>query len=168
MRPDIYAAFQAGRETLLKEAAYLDDRLWDDWLALYAVDCVYWLPTWLTEGTLSTDPQRELAHIYYASRAGLEDRVKRIRSMQSPASNSMRRTTHMVGNILTLAADENALQLRSSWTCHVFDPQHKRTSVLFGSAEYQLRLEERAWKIARKKTIVQNDYLPSMVDIYCV
>ena len=165
MRPDIDAVLEPGKETLLREAAYLDERRWDDWLALYTLDCVYWL---LTEATLSTDPQRELAHIYYASRAGLEDRVKRIRSMQSPASRSMRRTTHMVGNILALAADEHAIQLRSSWTCHVFDPQHKKTSVLFGSAEYQLRLEEKAWKIARKKTIVQNDYLPSMVDIYCV
>lgn len=162
------ALVELGKQTILNEAVYLDERNWDDWLALYTTDCVYWVPTWLTQETLSTDPQRELAHIYYASRAGLEDRVLRIRSRQSPASTSMRRTTHMVGNIFARAADESAMQLRSSWTCHVFDPHQKKTFVMFGSAEYQLRPEQGMWKIARKKTILQNDYLPSMVDVYCI
>ncbi len=144
----MHTAPESGRHVLLAEAACLDEKRWDDWLALYCTDCTYWLPTWLTEETLSADPQRELAHIYYTSRAGLEDRVRRIRSRQSPASNAMRRTTHMVGNILALQ-DEGSLQkLRSSWTCHVFDPLRKTTSVLFGHAEFVLRLERDIWRIA--------------------
>ena len=53
----------------------LDERRWDEWIALYAPDCEYWVPTWRDEENLTSDPQAELSHIYYANRAGLEDRV---------------------------------------------------------------------------------------------
>jgi 3-phenylpropionate/cinnamic acid dioxygenase small subunit len=157
-----------GRELLWQEAACLDDRRWDEWLDLYTPDCEYWLPTWLSEETLSGDPSRELAHIYYASRAGLEDRVLRIRSGTSPASRPLRRTTHMIGAITARSVQGQSMELRSSWTCHVFEPLHQKTYLLFGLAETQLRLETAGWKIARKKIVVNNDYLPAMIDIYCV
>ena len=160
---------EIGREVLVREAAYLDERRWDDWLALFAEDCEYWVPTWRTEEVLTENPQAELSHIYYASRAGLEDRVVRIRSGRSPASVPLRRTTHMLGNVLVTATEGDALmRLRSSWTSHVFDPRHKKTEVFFGHAHYELRRSGKAWLIAKKKTVLQNDYLPSMVDIYCL
>lgn len=153
-------ALAAGREILYREAAYLDDRRWDDWLALYAEDCEYWVPTWRTEEELSTDPRSELSHIYYANRAGLEDRIVRIRSRRSPASSPLRRTTHVIGNILAIGPDT----LRSAWTCHAFDPHHKNTHTFFGSAETTIR----AGLIRRRKIILASDYLPAMVDVYCL
>lgn len=147
-------------DILYKEAAYLDDRRWDEWIALYAPDCEYWVPTWRTEDELSDNPRTQLSHIYYASRAGLEDRIVRITSRRSPASTPLRRTTHVIGNILAIGPDT----WRTAWTCHVFDPHHKNTYVLFGSAETTIR--ERL--IRRRKIIVQSDYLPAMVDVYCL
>lgn len=166
---DINALIAGARNIPLLEGAYLDDACWDDWLALYASDCVYWVPTWRSEQALTTDPQTELSHIYYASRAGLEDRVLRIRSTHSPATVPIRRTCHSIGNVLlTRGPDQSGASLRTAWTCHVFDPRHKKSYVLFGSALYQLRLQGELWSITHKKTIVQNDYLPSMVDVYCL
>lgn len=162
------ASLAAGAAILYREAAYLDDRRWDDWLALYATDCEYWVPTWRTEEELATNPQSELSHIYYASRAGLEDRIVRINSRRSPASMPIRRTTHLIANVLLLSGDSKAMQLRSSWTCHVFDPHHKNHTVLFGSSEYTLRAQAASWLISKRKTIIQNDYLPAMVDVYCI
>jgi 3-phenylpropionate/cinnamic acid dioxygenase small subunit len=159
---------ELGREIPLREAAYLDDRRWDEWLALFAPDCEYWVPTWLTEDELSTDPQTEISHIYYASRAGLEDRIVRIRSDRSPATMPMRRTTHIVGSVLVTGGNDKDMQLRSSWACHVFEQKHKKVHTLFGHAEYRLRRVGADWCIAAKKTVLQNDYLPSVVDIYCL
>jgi 3-phenylpropionate/cinnamic acid dioxygenase small subunit len=99
----------------------------------------------------------------------LEDRIVRIRSGRSPASVPLRRTTHVVGNFLLAGAEGKSLiRMRSSWTSHVFDSHHKRTDVFFGHAYYELRRKGKSWLIAKKKTILQNDYLPSMVDIYCI
>ncbi len=160
---------EIGREILYREAAYLDEQRWDEWLALFTEDCEYWVPTWRTEGELTSNPRAEISHVYYAGRAGLEDRIVRIRSGRSPASMPLRRTTHIVGNVLLTGTEGDALmRLRSSWTSHVFDPHHKKTDVFFGHAYYDLRSEGKTWSIAKKKTILQNDYLPSMVDIYCI
>ncbi len=153
---------------LYREAALLDERRWDDWIALFAQHCEYWVPTWRTEAELATDPQRELSHIYYASRAGLEDRLVRIRSGRSPATTPMRRTAHCVSNIELLNAAEDRLEVRSTWANHVFDPHHRTQLVLFGWSEHRLEYGSGGWLIARKKIVLQNDQLPAMIDIYCL
>ena len=163
------ALLDAGRDVLSREAAFLDERRWNDWLALFTEDCEYWVPTWRTEEELTSNPQAEISHIYYADRAGLEDRIVRIRSGRSPASKPLRRTAHIVGNLLLTGAQGRSLmRLRSSWTCQVFDPRHKKTDTFFGHAYYELRRTGKSWLIAKKKTVLQNDYLPAMVDIYCI
>ena len=165
---DMDSKYELGRQIPFREAAYLDDRQWDEWLALFSTDCEYWVPSWLTEEVLSTDPQKEIAHIYYASRAGLEDRIVRIRSGRSPATTPLRRTTHILGSVLVIEQAAHSMKLRSSWSCHVFEQRHKKTTTLFGHAEYALSLQGDDWRIKAKKTVLQNDYLPSMVDIYCI
>lgn len=160
---------EAGRDILALEAACLDEQRWDEWLALFAADCEYWVPTWVTEERLAEDPQSQLSQIYYSSRAGLEDRIARIRTGKSPASTPLRRTTHMTANLVLLAGEAGRnMTLRSSWTSHVFDPNSKKSYVLFGYANYALRFSDSTWLIGRKKTVVQNDYLPTMVDVYCI
>ena len=159
----------AGVELLEREAMYLDERRWDDWLALFTEDCEYWMPTWKTDDALTTDPQVELSHVYYASRAGLEDRIVRIRSRRSPASTPMPRTTHLLSNILPVdAPNGERMRLRSSWVSHVFFPRSRESHAFFGHSEHGLLLREGRWLISHKKIVLQNDYIPTMLDIYCV
>ena len=73
---------ETGRDIVALESACLDERRWDEWLALFAADCEYWVPTWVTEERLADDPQSQLSQIYYSSRAGLEDRIRH--RMQEP------------------------------------------------------------------------------------
>lgn len=159
----------AGVELLEREAICLDEQRWDDWLALFTTDCEYWIPTWRHDETLTADPRKELSHIYYASRAGLEDRIVRIRSGRSPASMPLPRTTHILGNVRLLdVAPPERLRLRSSWITHVFFTRSRQTHAFFGHSEHDLVLREEQWLIARKKIVLQNDYIPGMLDIYCV
>ena len=159
----------AGMDVLQREVVYLDEQRWDEWLGMFVPDCEYWVPSWKNEETLTTNPQAELSHIYYASRAGLEDRIVRIRSRRSPASTPMPRTTHLIGNVLPLEAPQGErMKLRSSWVCHVFFPRQHDSHAFFGRSEHELVLRDGDWRIARKKILLQNDYIPTMLDIYCV
>src|SRR5258708_14697214 len=84
----VNARVEAGRlasgvELVHREAMYLDEQRWDDWLALYTDDCEYWMPAWKADGTPTTDPQARLSPISSANRAGLEDRTGRTRSGKS-------------------------------------------------------------------------------------
>lgn len=152
---------------LTAEAVALDERRWDDWLALYTSDCEYWVPTWTSEDRLAADPKRELSHIYYASRAGLEDRIARIRTGKSPASTPLKRTMHGFSNIVVVGeSDSHHIRARASWTCHAYDPHRQATELYFGHAEYLLRHAGARWLIQRKKTVLLNDTLPAVVDVY--
>src|SRR5574337_1167477 len=71
---------------LYREARYLDDKDWDNWLELYAPDATFWVPAWDDDGELTEDPQSEISLIWYGRRAGLEDRVFRIRTERSSAT----------------------------------------------------------------------------------
>jgi 3-phenylpropionate/cinnamic acid dioxygenase small subunit len=163
------ALLAAGSEILYREAAYLDERRWDEWVALFAADVEFWVPSWTAEGTLTANPQTELSLMYFAGRGGLEDRIVRIRSGRSPAALPLPRTTHIVGNILPLEPPQpERMRLRSSWTCHAFFPLMEATHTFFGRAEYELALRDQGWIIAKKKTILENDRIPMALDIYCL
>jgi 3-phenylpropionate/cinnamic acid dioxygenase small subunit len=163
------ALLAAGEEALQREGLYLDEQRWDEWIALFAPDCEYWVPTWTSDRTLASDPQRELSHIYYSNRQGLEDRIVRIRTGRSPASTPMPRTAHLVTAILALEPlTPERLRLRSTWSSHVFFPRSHTSCTFFGYAHHELVQRDARWVIQRKKVVLQNDYIPTMLDVYCI
>lgn len=158
----------AAQDLLVREGVYLDEQRWDEWLALYAEDCEYWVPTWIAEERLATDPKAQVSHIYYANRLGLEDRIARIRTGKAPSAIPLRRTAHSFGNLMLTQAGEQRFSCRSTWACRVYDPHSKKSFEVFGHAAYELRSAPGGWQIARKKTVLQNDTLPAMLDVYCL
>ena len=161
----------AACELVAREALLLDAQRWDDWLALYADDARFWLPAWTDDHRLAASPERELSLIYCAARAGLEDRVWRVRSGLSVASRPLPRTTHSVTNSVASFADDGAggdVVVRSSWTCHVFGLKERTTHVFHGRYEHRLRRDREEWRIAAKTIVLMNDTIPTMLDFYCV
>src|SRR5262249_31793555 len=63
------------RRLLEQEARLLDALRFEEWLALYAGECIYWVPA--TPG--GGDPRREVA-ISFDDRRRLEDRIYRLRT----------------------------------------------------------------------------------------
>jgi benzoate/toluate 1,2-dioxygenase subunit beta len=51
------------RQFLFAEARALDDKNWDAWLAFYAPDAEFWMPSWDDDDKLVTDPQTEVSLI---------------------------------------------------------------------------------------------------------
>ena len=150
------------------EGMLLDEQDWDGWLALYEEDAQFWMPAWKSETEPTADPLRELSMIYYDSRAGLEDRVQRIRSGRSVASTPLRRTAHLTGNVMLAGSDGGVETVKSSFSCHVYDTRTKTQHVFFGRTTHGLVRRGAELRIRRKKIILANDCIPTMLDIYCV
>ncbi len=165
---DPRALLDIGRTLIEHEAVLIEEQRWDEWLDLYTEDCVYWVPAWRHDDVLASDPEQELSLIYYSSRAGLEDRVLRIKSPNSPAGHRMARTTHMVANIRLDDGEADGIHLKSSWATHVFSPRFNSTDTFFGQVHHTLVLDDDKWRIQRKKIILMNDYIASLLDIYCL
>lgn len=154
-------------DLLNREALYLDTQRWDEWLALFTDDTEYWVPAWKGDHTPTENPKRELSLIYYASRAGLEDRVWRARSGKSVAAAVLPRTHHAISNILLHpGATMSAMFVSSYWTTHQYLVKDKEVEVFFGRSEHALECGDGAWRIAKKKVILLNDYLPAKIDFY--
>jgi 3-phenylpropionate/cinnamic acid dioxygenase small subunit len=151
---------------LFEEAAALDEQRWDDWLALFAPDVVYWMPAWDSEHEMTQDPASEISLMYYSDRSGLEDRVWRIKSGMSSASTPLPRTCHLVTNIRVGAVSGDLLTVKANWQGNAY--RHEKTDLFYGRYEYGLREQDGKLLIARKKIVLLNDLIPSVVDIYNV
>jgi benzoate/toluate 1,2-dioxygenase beta subunit len=155
-------------DLLYREAAFLDEKKWREWLALYTEDAVLWMPAWASESETTADPELELNLLYLRGRSSLEDRVFRIESGESFASVPMARTAHVVGNVVLGAVDGVGAELsaRASWIVHSYGLHGSLTRG--GSYEYLLRSEHGTLKIARKKIVMIDDRLVGPVDIFHV
>jgi len=153
---------------LYREAAYLDERRWAEWVTLYAEDAEFWVPAWDDEDQPTDDPRSALSLIYYRGRAGLEDRVWRIESGLSPASIPLPRTCHLVTNVQITEQNTTQVQLSSHWQVHIYKPDKQHSFTYYGFYEHTLRFAGDHLQIARKKITLLNDVVESVLDIYHV
>lgn len=153
-------------DLLYREAACLDEQRYDDWLDLFTQDCEYWLPAWKGDHQPTEDPKRELSLIYYNARSGLEDRVWRVQSGQSVASQPVPRTGHFVANVEIEKMTEGVIPVSASWQTHSYMHKNKSTVTFFGRYHYGLVRAGEALRIKRKKIVLMNDYIPTMLDFY--
>jgi 3-phenylpropionate/cinnamic acid dioxygenase small subunit len=152
---------------LYREAYLLDTQQFEDWLELFHEDAQYWVPAWKSEHETTSNPKSELSLIYYATRAGLEDRVWRVRSGRSVASKPLPRTQHSVSNVMWGPSQpEQGVQVLCNWTVHQFRTKSQEVEILFGHSEYALILHNQNLCIRSKKVTLLNDYLPAMLDYY--
>jgi 3-phenylpropionate/cinnamic acid dioxygenase small subunit len=154
---------QEAAELLYREAACLDECRWDDWLAMFTEDCEFWIPAWKGEHELTSDPTREVSLVYYNRRARLEERVSRIRSGLSAASTPLPRTLHLVSNVRLGERRQQELAVLANW--HVHSYRFQTTDTLYGRYEYGLVQHEGQWRIRRKKIVLVNDVINTVLDI---
>lgn len=160
------STLERAADLLHREASALDKKRWDDWLALYEPDAVFWIPAWDDDGTLVEDPRREISLMYYASRRGLEDRIARLRSGLSSASTPLPRTCHLLSGIRIVREDAHALHVEASFAVHSY--RKGRTETFYGGYEHRLRRHGDELTIARKRIVLMNDVIPSLLDVYSV
>jgi 3-phenylpropionate/cinnamic acid dioxygenase small subunit len=133
------------RQLLEREARLLDQLRYEDWLKMYAAECIYWVPS--TPG--AGDPRREIS-VMFDDRRRLEDRIYRLHTgfawSQAPAS----RTVRMIGNVEVFAtARDDARMLRSNFLISEF--WGDETRVLTGWAGHRVVRDGGQWKIQAKQ-----------------
>jgi len=133
------------RRLLEREARFLDQLRYDDWLAMYAAECVYWVPSTPQAG----DPRREIA-IMFDDRRRLEDRIYRMRTgfawSQAPASRTVRLVTNV--EVFSTVRDD-ARMVRSNFLISEF--WGDETRQLTGWAAHRMVLDLAGWKIQAKQ-----------------
>ena len=133
------------RRFLEREARFLDQLRYDDWLAMYAAECVYWVPSTPQAG----DPRREIA-IMFDDRRRLEDRIYRMRTgfawSQAPASRTVRLVTNV--EVFSTVRDD-ARMVRSNFLISEF--WGDETRQLTGWAAHRVVRDHAGWKIQAKQ-----------------
>lgn len=138
------------RRLIDREARLLEQDRHEDWLALYAAECVYWVPASPDGG----DPRREVA-IAFDDRRRLEDRVFRLQSPYAWSQRPASRTSRLVSNVaLYETADTDVVMARS--TFHITEFQDGDIRRYAGWCGHRLRRIEaedngRNWEILAKQ-----------------
>jgi benzoate/toluate 1,2-dioxygenase beta subunit len=145
-----------------KEARLLDQLRFDEWLAMYAPECVYWVPGTPQAG----DPRREIA-ISFDDRRRMEDRIYRLRTGYAWSQAPKSRTVRMISNVEVFATTESTIRMvRSNFLISEF--RVDGTRFLSGWCGHLVaRKDERHWEIqVRQVNLIdcdQNLRNPSIV-----
>jgi benzoate/toluate 1,2-dioxygenase beta subunit len=130
---------------LTREARLLDRHAYDDWLAVYAPECIYWVPATPEAG----DPRREVA-VMFDDRRRMEDRVYRLKTGAAWSQMPRSRTAHFVSNVEVFASDEQSpLMVRSNLLVIEFRAGDTRT--LAGWCAHRLRRRGDGWEVLVKQ-----------------
>lgn len=152
---------------LYAEAELLDERRYDDWLALLADDMRYWMPMRrnVKYGDAEREFTRETEDISWFDE-GRETLTRRVRQIQTGihwAEEPQSRITHMVSNVQLLSVTPDATAPRELTAKSRFLIYRNRveteTDLLVGKREDTLRRSDAGWLIARRKIILDQNVL---------
>jgi 3-phenylpropionate/cinnamic acid dioxygenase small subunit len=154
-------------EFLYVEAELLDERRYDDWLALLAEDIRYWMPMRrnVKYGDTEREFTREGADISWFDE-GKETLTRRVRQIQTGihwAEEPQSRIAHLVSNVQVLEATPSAAAAQEvTAKCRFLIYRNRvetETDFLVGKREDTLRRNSDGWLIARRKIILDQNVL---------
>jgi 3-phenylpropionate/cinnamic acid dioxygenase small subunit len=161
-------------EFLYREAELLDERRYQDWLALLADDIRYWMP--MRRNVKYGDAEREFTRSrsdinwFDEGKETLERRVKQIETGIHWAEEPVSRISHLVSNVQIVEATPSPAEAREvAVKCRFLIYRNRvetETDILVGKREDLLRRVETEdgegdWRIARRKIILDQNVLLS-------
>ena len=152
---------------LYHEAELLDERRYEDWLALIAPDIRYWMP--MRRNVKFGEGEREFTRAdhdinwFDEGRETLERRVKQIMTGIHWAEEPVSRITHIVSNLQLLEATPSVAEAAEvAVKCRFLIYRNRvetETDILVGKREDRLRRAGGDWQIARRKIILDQNVL---------
>ena len=138
------------RLLLEREARLLEQDRYADWLAMYAPECLYWVPASADGG----DPMREVA-IAFDDRRRLEDRVYRLGTDYAWSQQPASRTSRIVSNVAAFeTADDAVVMTRSTFLVTEFHAGDYRSWA--GWTGHRLRRNGDGWEFLVKQVNLIN------------
>jgi 3-phenylpropionate/cinnamic acid dioxygenase small subunit len=163
---------------LYQEARLLDERRFHEWLGLFTDDVRYWMGGRSTRYPPSSkgitvldrdrrlEPDDELA-ILDETKMTLGGRIARLDTGMAWAEDPPSRTRHIIANIEVEPGDTpSELKVYSNFLVYRTRAESEQDFYV-GSRQDVLRRVDGAWKIARRKLVLdQNVLLPKNVSIF--
>jgi 3-phenylpropionate/cinnamic acid dioxygenase small subunit len=154
-------------EFLYREAELLDERRYEDWLALIADDVRYWMP--MRRNVKVGEQQREFTRAdhdinwFDEGKETLDRRVKQIMTGIHWAEEPVSRISHMISNVQLLEvrpsfAEPNEVATKCRFLIYR-NRVETETDILVGKREDLLRRVGNGWQIARRKIILDQNVL---------
>lgn len=135
---------------LVREARLMDEHRYEEWLALWTDDGLYWIPC----NADDIDPTREVS-ILYDDRQRLGERVERLCSGTVLAQDPLPRMRRVVGNVEIEVADGDELTVGSNFVLVWARLGEQHTWA--GRTVHRLRRAGDGWRIACKKVLLVNN-----------
>ena len=139
-------------EFLHREACLADEARYDEWLALWMDDAVYWVPATTDP---DVDPETQLSHIY-DNRGRLETRVKMLQSgfRYSQPASPMRR---LISNIeIAKVGDEYVAESTFLLGELAVQAKHEMHWWIGRTTTHRLRRVDGALRMQEKKVVLIN------------
>jgi 3-phenylpropionate/cinnamic acid dioxygenase small subunit len=154
-------------EFLYREADLLDERRYEDWLALIADDVRYWMP--MRRNVKFGEEGREFTRAghdinwFDEGKETLTRRVKQILTGMHWAEEPVSRISHMVSNVRLIEVNPSAVEPHEVTVgCRFLIYRNRvetETDILVGKREDLLRRTDGGWQIARRKIILDQNVL---------
>jgi 3-phenylpropionate/cinnamic acid dioxygenase small subunit len=143
---------RAVEEFLYHEADLLDSRRYEEWLALYADDAIYWIP--------QGDEADHMHHvsIAYDDRRRLHERVLRLASGFAFSQDPPSRTCHVVGNVRVAGEIDGDVDVRSNLV--LAEMRRGVQNVYAGQVAHQLVPTGESFMVRRKTVRLINSDIP--------
>jgi 3-phenylpropionate/cinnamic acid dioxygenase small subunit len=122
----------AAQSFVFREARILDDRRYDDWLALWAQDrdVLYWIPA--DDDHAGT----EVISFAYDNGRRVHTRVRQLQTGERHAQVPYSRTVRVISNVEAEPTDAGVILVHAAFTLHEHRMDH--THVWAGRLEYEL------------------------------
>ena len=139
---------------LYREARYADENRYDEWLALWTPDAVYWVPANIDD----YDPDEHVS-IIYDDRERLEVRIARLKSGGAWAQEPQSRMRRLISNIEIEAPDEHGeVHVVSNFV--LGELRRAREAVYFAQQKHVLRPGADGLQMAKKTVILLRNHEP--------
>ena len=154
-------------EFLYREADLLDERHYENWLALIAEDVRYWMP--MRRNVKVGEAEREFTRAgqdinwFDEGKETLTRRVKQILTGMHWAEEPVSRISHMVSNVRLIEVNPSAAEPQEvTVRCRFLIYRNRvqtETDILVGKREDLLRRVDGQWQIARRKIVLDQNVL---------
>lgn len=130
---------------LFDEAALLDGRDWEAWLALFAPEGMYWVPL-----TPEQDDPIDHISLFYENAMMREVRARRLEQVRAWSQQPVVRASRQIGNVrLVDPGAEGIVVVRSVFT--MVEWRAPRQRVLAGSYTHRLQATAEGLRIVEKR-----------------
>ena len=140
---------------LIGEARILDERRWEDWLALFAENATYWVPIQENQ-----ESPRTTISLMYDDRQLLETRVRRLVAGKLHTQTPVARTSRIVVNATIEGEEDGAVKVRSKF--QLTECRRDKQRYFAGTLWHVLEPKDDSFLIRSKKVELVN--CDSMMD----